>query len=219
MAGLAGALRIGFVPALANPFPSLLPPPNELRLTMREDPQSPLPLGPSCQGEAVQTLTCRAFVLTLENASPSPLPERAGAGCDSNHPPTIDCIAFHYAIYNRGGTAASYTTLSCSDSGIWPEYRTEDGSWKTVPQRDWICLRNITIETPLPPGGVVEGDFTLSSLAPGYDPAPLRIAGEHVLRFWFKTWACSASPDGSFCLARRTQQEPVVSPGVVVVTE
>jgi hypothetical protein len=36
---------------------------------LREDPQSTLPLGPSCGGEAGLTLTCPAFVLTLENAS------------------------------------------------------------------------------------------------------------------------------------------------------
>src|SRR5271169_6423740 len=49
-----------------SPFPLQLP---GFHLTLREDPQSTLPLGPSCGGEAGLTLTCRAFVLTLENAS------------------------------------------------------------------------------------------------------------------------------------------------------
>jgi hypothetical protein len=50
-----------------SPLPLQLP---GFHLTLREDPQSTLPLGPSCSGEAGLTLTCRAFVLTLENASP-----------------------------------------------------------------------------------------------------------------------------------------------------
>lgn len=50
-----------------SPFPLQLP---GFHLTLREDSQSALPPGPSCVGEAGLTLTCRAFVLTLENASP-----------------------------------------------------------------------------------------------------------------------------------------------------
>jgi hypothetical protein len=52
-----------------SPFPRLLPPANDLRLTLRENPQSGLPLGRSCAGEAESTLTCRAFLITLENLS------------------------------------------------------------------------------------------------------------------------------------------------------
>jgi hypothetical protein len=39
-------------------------------LTLQEDPQSNLPLGPSCGGVAAQTLYCRAFLLTLKNIGP-----------------------------------------------------------------------------------------------------------------------------------------------------
>ena len=53
--------------AAAGPFPRLLPPVEEFRLTLREEPHSTLPLVPSCTGEAGLTLTCRAFILTLEN--------------------------------------------------------------------------------------------------------------------------------------------------------
>jgi hypothetical protein len=55
--------------SIAGDFPRLLPPANDFRLTLREDPHSALPLTASCEGEAEQTLTCRAFVLTLENLS------------------------------------------------------------------------------------------------------------------------------------------------------
>src|SRR6267143_1279142 len=52
-----------------GPFPRLLPPAEDFHLTLREEPHSDLPLGPSCGGEASLTLLCRAFTLTLENAS------------------------------------------------------------------------------------------------------------------------------------------------------
>jgi hypothetical protein len=70
---------IGFIPCFvllhcllvfaASPPPRRLPPASDFRLTLREDPHSKLPLGESCMGEAQQTVTCRAFVLTLENRS------------------------------------------------------------------------------------------------------------------------------------------------------
>jgi hypothetical protein len=53
-----------------SPFPPLLPPATEFRLTMREDPHSNLPVTASCEGEAGKTLTCRTFVVMLENLSP-----------------------------------------------------------------------------------------------------------------------------------------------------
>jgi hypothetical protein len=52
-----------------GPFPRLLPPPEDFHLTLREEPHSEMALGPSCGGEASLTLLCRAFTLTLENAS------------------------------------------------------------------------------------------------------------------------------------------------------
>lgn len=58
-----------FFPSAAfaqSPYPLQLP---GFHLTLREDKQSNLPLGPSCGGEAALTLTCRVFVLTLDNAS------------------------------------------------------------------------------------------------------------------------------------------------------
>jgi hypothetical protein len=50
-----------------GPFPRLLPAAEEFRLTLREEPQSKLLLGPSCGGEASLTLLCHAFTVTLEN--------------------------------------------------------------------------------------------------------------------------------------------------------
>jgi hypothetical protein len=53
----------------AGSAPRLLPPAEDLHLTLTENPQSDLPLGPSCDGEASRTLMCRAFTVTFENAS------------------------------------------------------------------------------------------------------------------------------------------------------
>jgi len=53
--------------AAGGDFPQLLPPASDFELTLREDPNSKLPLGPSCGGEAGLTLSCRAFVVTLKN--------------------------------------------------------------------------------------------------------------------------------------------------------
>ena len=50
-------------PPLAPP----LPPANEFRVTLAEAQDSKLPLPPACGGEAADTLTCRAFTVTLEN--------------------------------------------------------------------------------------------------------------------------------------------------------
>jgi len=52
-----------------SPFPRLLPPSEDFHLTLREDTQTNLPLGPSCTGEAALTLLCHAFSVTLENDS------------------------------------------------------------------------------------------------------------------------------------------------------
>lgn len=53
----------------ADDAPQLLPSAREFRLTLAEDRHSTLQLGPSCTGEATQALSCRAFVVTLENLS------------------------------------------------------------------------------------------------------------------------------------------------------
>ena len=63
------SLACGASAIAQGPFPRLLPPPEDFRLTLREAPHTEMPLGPSCGGEASLTLLCRAFTLTLENAS------------------------------------------------------------------------------------------------------------------------------------------------------
>ena len=55
--------------ALAARFPQLLPDAGSFELTVREDSNSSLPLGPACGGEASLALACRAFVVSLRNLS------------------------------------------------------------------------------------------------------------------------------------------------------
>lgn len=57
------------IAAAPSPFPRLLPPAEEFRLTLSEESNSDLPLGDSCGDVASLTLLCRSFVLTLQNTS------------------------------------------------------------------------------------------------------------------------------------------------------
>jgi hypothetical protein len=354
-----------------SPFPRLLPPVGDFRLTLHEEPQSSLPLGASCSGEARLTLTCRTFVITLENSStraihisgltcrepaitiekkdsrasggwwPVSIPEdlpcpnliwtnlrlkpgehtqyatrliapqrraeffapgsytlraqwvlfgcteapdgtdcltplqnisqrgspagvdfqeavivlsnevttdspsmpnlgmlrfsfevtahpspkgnamsgAAAAGCSTGTNTSVDCTVFHYTIHNLGDRPVRNATCSCGSSGITPEFRTASG-WNPVPEIShdipWICTANVCGETQVFPGGTIEGEFMLSTLAPAYDTTPLRSPGEHRLRFTFWPNACFASPDASFCLMRPEKQPSAVSQEITV---
>src|SRR6478752_7057644 len=351
----------------ASGAPQLLPSANEFRLTLAEDSHSKLPLGPSCTGEAAETLTCRAFTVTLENLSKKAVQISLGGcnepqiridrklsnsssgwfpvssirsetcrpmtwasirltpgeehthatrlisprryaetfepgsytlraewvlfGCTEEpegtdclgslqvvHPPSvassfdfqvpvavisnevtldapvlpdfghlkftfevsarqgpppassakksvdctgdanasIDCIVFHYAIHNVGDRPIRHGGYSCSGFGITPEYRPAHGEWQPVPFPAWVCTANIFFEMPILPGKTAEGDFILSTLAPGYNTSVLRAAGDYSFRCYFWPNACFASPDGAFCLARPEKQEAVRSPELSV---
>ncbi|HEY6464507.1 MAG TPA: hypothetical protein VIY69_00865 [Candidatus Acidoferrales bacterium] len=129
---------------------------------------------------------------------------------------TPDCAVFHYYIRNRGSQAVRNATLTCSNSGITPEYRLNGGEWRAIPQISWICSSNITIETPILSGQAIEGTFTLATLAPGYDTSGLGEPGEYAFRFTFWPAVCVASTDGSFCVVRPEKQPPFVSNVVIV---
>jgi hypothetical protein len=356
-----------------GPFPRLLPPPEDFRLTIREEPNSKLPLGPSCSGEALLTLICHAFTVTLENASTrtvhiselrcvepdiefekkeprsssgwwivsrpgqlncstfdwinirlkpgektdyttrlispprrsvdslsgdfltvgsyelrahwvlrgcteapdgtdclSPLQVVRGAasiadldfqepvtvvsneitavnpglpdlgdlhfdfevkeasaemvksgtenerGCTAPERKAIDCTTFHYTIHNLADRPVRNATASCSDTSIRPEYRFEESAWNSIPDTAWECLRNMLIETEIPAGGTLEGNFTLKTLRPGFDTSALQAPGEYQLRFTFYPSACWASPDASFCLMRPSKQAAVTSKDLTV---
>ena len=132
--------------------------------------------------------------------------------CASEAAGMIDCVVFHYKIWNRGHHPVRNTTTSCSDSGITPEYRTpSDKQWKFIPGRGGFCSSNVAVEHEIFPGKALEGEFLLVHLLPGFDTTPLRVPGTYQFRFTFRPSACFASPDASFCLMRPDTQPPARS--------
>lgn len=153
-----------------------------------------------------------AFDVTIAEAGALGVKSILPAACAGRTPgSSINCTLFHYSIRNLSDRPVLNATASCSNSGITPEYRFSDGDWKPVPGLEWVCSMNVVIETKILPGGTAEGNFTLASLAPGYDAGSLNSPGDYHFRFTFWSNACFASPDGRFCLMRPEKQTPVVS--------
>jgi len=159
-----------------------------------------------------------SFAFEAEPLSDAQSDLRESKGCASENKLSIDCRVFKYRILNLSARAVRNFTYSCSESGVFPEYRNAEGQWTPLPQVSWVCTMNIVIETPILSGKAYENEFTLANLAPGYDLTPLRAPGEHQLRFRFSPYACFASPDGRFCLTGAERQQPVVSSEVIVRT-
>lgn len=153
-----------------------------------------------------------AFEVSARPGPPSTSSAKDSADCTGDANESIDCIVFHYAIHNLGSRPIRHGGFSCSGYGIAPEYRPPHGEWQPVPSNSWSCTANVIFERPILPGGTAEGDFVLSSLAPGYNTSVLRTAGDYSFRFYFWPNACFASPDGTFCLNRPEKQERVPSP-------
>jgi len=153
-----------------------------------------------------------AFEVSVRQGPPPASSAKKSVDCTGDASGSIDCIVFHYAIHNLGDRPVRQGGYSCSGFGITAEYRPAHGEWQPVLPNAWVCTANIYLETPILPGGTAEGDFVLSTLAPGYDTSVLRAAGEYSFRFYFWPNACLASPDGTFCLRRPEKQEVVRSP-------
>jgi len=133
------------------------------------------------------------------------------AKCAAERAGSIECTAFHYRIGNSGARAVRWM-LGCGD--FFPEYLA-DGQWRPV-FPNLTCTVNIPVETPILPGSVVEGDF---SLAWGYDISPFRSPGEYTFRLVLSPRACFASPDGRFCLTMPHNEPPIASSEVTVRTQ
>lgn len=58
-----------FAPPVSAKVRIIQPSSTDFELTLRENPDSGLPLAPTCTGESEPTLRCRAFVLSLKNVS------------------------------------------------------------------------------------------------------------------------------------------------------
>lgn len=124
----------------------------------------------------------------------------------------IECVAFHYKIGNSGTRIVRWTTRGCGE--FFPEYLA-DGEWRPV----FVtlgCTVSALKETPILPGGVVEGDF---SLAWGYNISPFRSPGEYTFRITLNPTGCFASPDGRFCLAPDHDEPPLTSSELTIRTQ
>jgi hypothetical protein len=158
------------------------------------------------------------------NLLPTGVPPQLAASlpsrCADEKVRSIDCTVFHYRIENNGTRAVRRMRFSCSDSSIVPEYWVE-GQWRPVPPKQWpwICTMNILVETPILPGKMVEGDFTLATLVPGYDTRLFRVHGDWRVRFTLQPDACFASPDGRFCLTTPETQPSVASHEIIFRTQ
>ena len=155
-------------------------------------------------------------VSALPDGQRMPLPPNAALVSDPMCPEgtrSAECVTFHY---NKGARPVRHGRLSCSGSDILPEYRSEAGTWTTLPELAWTCNSNIYFERIIPAGGSIDGYFTLRHLTPGWNTNPLRAAGTYFLRFTFVPQACIASPDGRFCLVHPKEQPVAVSPEVIV---
>jgi hypothetical protein len=135
------------------------------------------------------------------------------AKCADEGPGSISCAVFHYKVGNAGTRAVHWMQLGCTDFGIFPEYLA-DGQWSPVLE-NLPCTVNVLNETPILPGSVVEGDFTLTW---GYDISPFRTPGEYTFRLILRPQACFASPDGSFCLDSPHSEPPITSGQLTVRT-
>lgn len=147
---------------------------------------------------------------------------------------TIDCVVFHAEVRNQSTQAVQWITYTCTGPGITPEYMTATGDWEKVSigfpddgmlvgngvTRDlsYDCESNVSLTTPILPGEAVERDFTLSGVPP-FNTTPIRSPGEHHLRFVLYPYFCFASPDGSFCLTRPSETQPIPSPEITISTQ
>jgi hypothetical protein len=129
---------------------------------------------------------------------------------------SIECTVFHYAIRNLGDRPVRNGRWTCDDDSITPEYRVNEGTWKSLRPSLHDCIANGFIETPILPGEAAEGTFTIPQMEQRFNTAPLYHAGEYHFRFHFLANACFASPNGAFCLERPREQPSVTSNEVTV---
>ncbi len=155
----------------ASSFPQLLPDTGSFALTIREDPASSLPLGPSCGGEAAQTLACRAFVVTLRNV-----------GTHSVHLSRISC---HEPV-------VTFEMKEPDSSSGWLP-----ASQVLRPR----CTPWVYENVRLRPGGTTEYKTRLvSPNRPPEGFVPVAPSSYTVRARWM-LWGCTENPEGTDCLA------------------
>lgn len=159
-------------------------------------------LGPLKLGYAV------TVVPTLQAAE---MRKQYDRNCAADPGTSIECTVFRYSIRNLAHRPLRNGSSSCNDFSIIPEYRTDGGEWKPLGSGLTECSANIYRETPIQPGATTEREFTLRALPARFDASPLYPAGKYEIRFRFRSNACWASSDGSFCIQRPNEQVKLVS--------
>jgi hypothetical protein len=166
------SLACGSSAIARGPFPRLLPPPEDFRLTLREEPHSEMP--PSCGGEASLTLPCHAFTLTLENAS--------------NH-------TVHISELRCSEPDVVFEILQPKFSSGWlPISQPGKPTCNTL---DWVNTRlkpgeKIEYTTRL----ISARRYTNQLIS------PRRLAvGSYKLRTQWALWGCTEAPEGKDCLS------------------
>lgn len=111
-----------------SPFPRLLPPADDFRLTLREDPQTNLPLGSSCTGEAALALPCHAFTVTLENNSKHTV--RLSSDCKEP-----DLMISIKEPHTSGGWSSVSRRSDCRHDIHWGNLRLQPGEGVVIKTR------------------------------------------------------------------------------------
>jgi hypothetical protein len=153
-------------------FPRLLPPASDFHLTLREKPHGHSPLGPSCGGEASITLTCRAFTLTLQNASKHTI-HISGLRCSDP-----------YVVFEEKEPRSNPGWLPISQPGGPP-----------CTTLDWINLR-------LKPGQKIRYTTRLISPRRSITAIDFLGPGSYTLRAHWALFGCTELHEGKDCLTR-----------------
>jgi|SRR6267378_1633996 len=162
----------------AGPFSRLLPPGEDLHLVLREDPQSQLPLGPSCGEEASLTLLCRTFTVTLENASTHTI-----------HISGLRC--FEPSITFETNRPITFETEERKLTGEWwPISQPGTPTCKTL---DWTNTR-------LRPGEHMEYSTRLISPRRSVGIIGVVGTGQYLIRAQWTLFGCAELRDGADCL-------------------
>lgn len=175
---LLGALLHCAAVSGAGPFPRLLPLAKDLRLTLREDPQKQLPLGPSCGGEASLTLLCRTFTVTLENESSHTI-----------HISGLRC--FEPSITFETNRPITFVMKELKPTGDWwPISQPGTPTCKTL---DWTNTR-------LQPGERMEYSTRLISRRRSVGIIGIVGAGQYPIRAQWTLIGCTELREGADCL-------------------
>ena len=159
-------------PALrpAGPFPRLLPPSDQFRLTLREERRSKIARGPECAGEASLAFVCHVFSLTLKNNSKF----------------TVLIIEDCY------GPRIRFESKKSSPSVYWQSIGYEKDTAS--------CDGRGMVDVRLKPGQKTESATRLVSESRGIYDDSYTGPGSYTLRASWTLWGCTEGADKRECL-------------------